>query len=116
MRTLSGNRDRTLSHLPCIMEPMSAAELTAAHDALVAAMRQYLAACGELQIMSSYVRTDGVLAQLAAGPNLAEGIAAALTELAGEMGGVEALVRHRPGCWEAGHIRDLVVEQDWAGQ
>lgn len=42
-----------------------------------------------------------------AGDNLPERLAAALSELARERGGTDALVAHRPGCWEATHVEAL---------
>jgi hypothetical protein len=45
-----------------------------------------------------------------AGTNLSELLSEALTLASRERGGVEALVRHRPGCWEADHVRALAAD------
>jgi hypothetical protein len=42
-----------------------------------------------------------------AGDNLADRLSVVLSEVARRRGGVEALVAHRPGCWEADHVRAL---------
>ena len=42
-----------------------------------------------------------------AGVNLPELLSGALQALAAELGSTEALVRHRPGSWEAEHVRAL---------
>lgn len=44
-----------------------------------------------------------------AGPNLSECLSEALARVAIEQGGTEALVRHRPGCWEATHVLALAA-------
>lgn len=48
-----------------------------------------------------------------AGPNLPEMIRASLEWLGAIKGGTEALVRHRPGSWEAEHIRALAAMLDY---
>jgi len=48
-----------------------------------------------------------------AGPNLPDLLAMALTEVAAARGGTAALVRHRPGCWEAEHVVALAASADW---
>ncbi len=45
-----------------------------------------------------------------AGDNLPERLSAALSTLAEQRGGVRQLVAHRPGCWEAEHVRALVMD------
>jgi hypothetical protein len=65
---------------------------------LVEALRRSLEACGE---------PVEVQPGIFAGDNLAERLGAALATLAEELGSVEALVAHRPGCWEADHVRNL---------
>lgn len=72
----------------------------AAQEQLVAAIRAVLDELGEPHEVQ-----PGVFA----GDNLAERLSAALGEVAGERGGVEALVAHRPGCWEADHVRALTL-------
>ena len=67
-------------------------------DQLVEALRVNLAACGQPHEVH-----PGVFA----GDNLPERISAALMQLAEELGSTEALVAHRPGCWEAEHVRAL---------
>ncbi|HVT78307.1 MAG TPA: hypothetical protein VHD87_14825 [Acidimicrobiales bacterium] len=71
---------------------------------LVDALRVNLEACGE---------PVEVRAGVFAGDNLAERLRSALEALAVERGGVEALVAHRPGCWEADHVRQLAAMVDW---
>jgi hypothetical protein len=48
------------------------------------------------------------------GGNLPELLRAALEEVAAEIGdGSHGLVRHRPGSWEADHVRGLAGMADW---
>lgn len=67
----------------------------AAHDELVAALAGALDECD---------RT---------GSNLPEMLRAALESVAREHGGSWALVRHRPGSWEASHVVALASGADW---
>lgn len=74
-------------------------DLTDAVRQLKSALAAALEACGPPEEIRPGVYS---------GVNLPELLAQALTELADERGGVEYLVRHRPGCWEAEHVRRLV--------
>lgn len=74
-----------------------------AMTALVDALRFNLAACGQPEEIRPGVYT---------GDNLPERLRAALESLAEECGGAEALVAHRPGCWEADHVRALAALAD----
>ena len=48
------------------------------------------------------------------GPDFAGSVSAALGDVARSKGGIEALVKSRPGSWEAGCIRQLATpEMDW---
>jgi hypothetical protein len=47
------------------------------------------------------------------GGSFPDGLREALEEVAARRGGVEELVRTRPGCWEADHIRALAALADW---
>jgi hypothetical protein len=72
--------------------------MTGPHEQLVAAIEAALDACGE---------PNEVQPGVYAGDNLAERLSAALQEVAERRGGTEALVAHRPGCWEAQHVAAL---------
>lgn len=69
-----------------------------AHEQLVAAIEASLDECGDPQEVNPGV---------CAGDNLPDRLSVALSEVARRRGGVEALVAHRPGCWEADHVRAL---------
>jgi hypothetical protein len=47
------------------------------------------------------------------GTNLPEMLRSALEVVASELGSTHHLVTHRPGSWEADHIRDLAASADW---
>ncbi len=46
------------------------------------------------------------------GYNLPDLLGVALTEVTYQQGGSHALTRHRPGCWEAGHVQALAAGAD----
>ena len=48
------------------------------------------------------------------GPDFAGSVSVALGEVARSKGGIEELVKSRPGSWEAGCVRQLgATEADW---
>ena len=47
------------------------------------------------------------------GYNLPDLLSAALMQAAYQQGGSWALVRHRPGCWEATHVQALAAGADY---
>jgi hypothetical protein len=69
---------------------------------LVEALRAVWDAC-ETYNPEAELRASGVVA----GANLPEELAQALTELARTLGDTERLACHRPGSWEAEHVRRL---------
>ena len=64
-------------------------------ERLIAAMADVLAFCDEHP-----------------GFNLPDLLSVALTEVAYQHGGTDALTRHRPGCWEASHVQALAAGAD----
>jgi len=67
---------------------------------LAAALQIALTACDPPQVLP-----NGAVA----GVNLPELLSQALAMVAMKEGGIEALVRHRPGCWEANDVRHLAM-------
>jgi hypothetical protein len=49
-----------------------------------------------------------IAAALADGVDVAEFVANALCRVAAAEGGIEEVLRNRPGSWEAGHVRNLM--------
>lgn len=79
--------------------------ISEAGDALVAAIKQALAACDPPQEVN-----PGVYAGL----NFPELLSAALEQVCEDAGqGSAYLVRHRPGSWEATHVQALAASVDW---
>lgn len=97
-------RDEIIAGIVALEDPRgpAASELVAAAVAeLEASIRLALDVCDALD--------DGFRTEwgTAAGMNLPELLRGALSRVAEELGGEEELVRHRPGSWEADHVRTL---------
>jgi hypothetical protein len=60
---------------------------------------------------------DAIMKVFGAGLDTAEFVSQAASRVARTLGGSEALVSHRPGSWEAAHLRGLAsladVEELW---
>lgn len=80
-------------------------EMDLAYAELVAALKRCLASCDPPQEVQ-----PGIYA----GMNLPELLSAALEQVCEDADeGTNYLVRHRPGCWEAGHVTALAAAADY---
>ena len=84
----------------------SSADLADAHRLLVEALRAAWQVC-EAAERHTLATGPHLAARARAGTNLPEFLRGALEVVAAEVGGPDALVKHRPGSWEAEHVLAL---------